>query len=135
MMSIEQRQEQILKTLNAFPNASDRYEYIIERGITQPQMDESERAKALRVPECKTGIWMNMSHDGKTLSLRLDSDSIIMRGILSLIQSVFHGADCTELENAAFTLHEAMDIGDFMNSDRAQGLSQLMQRIRHAASS
>lgn len=129
-MDAAARQLEILERFRAFDHWADRYAYVIELGASHPRLPEDKCTDETRVHGCKTLAWVDVHIKDGTVRVHADSGSVIMRGVLSLIQQIFDGLSCDDVRTSTVTFYESLDIGDYIDSERTAGLSSVVRRIK-----
>ncbi|WP_169307344.1 SufE family protein [Chitiniphilus eburneus] len=100
-----------------------------------PALDDADRDDAHRVHGCESGVWMSLDWRDDRLTLRLDSDSRVVRGLLVLVLAAFHGRSADDILSVDFAGWLAqLGLARFLTSSRANGLKAIVDRVRDAAS-
>jgi len=86
----------ILQDLTLFPDWESRYTYLIDLGKNLPPMPEEEKTEANKVRGCTSQVWLTARWEGQgseppRLILHLDSDALIVKGLLALVYAAAHG--------------------------------------------
>ena len=69
----------------------DRYRYIIEKGKNMPFLDDALKVEATKVDGCASQVWMHPTIENDIFYFDGDSDAIIVRGLISLLKSLYNG--------------------------------------------
>ena len=92
------------EALSAFPLLPDwesRFEHLIELGNVLPPMPAALRTEENKVRGCTSQVWMlvgwNGTGDGAKLNLHVDSDAMIVRGLLALVWLAYNGKTRAEM--------------------------------------
>lgn len=126
--------EDIVDALSFFDGWEDRYRYIIDLGRQVPAMPESMRREELLVRGCQSQVWLQATLEDGRLHLRIDSDALIVRGLVALVLAAFEGR--TPAEVLAFDVDAyfaRLDLLRHLSPTRGNGLSAMVQRIRDFA--
>lgn len=101
------------EALEAFPLLPDwesRFEYLIDLSKTLPPMPAALQTEENKVRGCTSQVWMlvswNGTGEGATLNLNLESDAMIVRGLLALVWLAYNGK--TRAEMAQIDLPELL---------------------------
>ena len=76
--------DEIIDTLSFFDSWEDRYRYMIDLGKELPPMDSSLRTEDRIVPGCQSQVWVDHKIDGDKLIFQVDSDALIVKGLLDV---------------------------------------------------
>lgn len=123
---------EMVATLADLPTWEDKYGYVIELGQNLPPMLEALKTDGALVRGCTSRVWMvaGFGEEG-TLNLLLDSDAVIVRGLLALVHAAAAGR--TRAELAALDIEAALaPTGLFQNlsPNRRNGLASVIARLK-----
>ena len=125
----------ILEDLAFFDDWEERYKYIIDLGQEMPKMDPQFHTQERLVKGCQSNVWINVNPvDGK-LQFDVDSDAIIVRGLLALVMAAYN--DKTPQQILEFDIQqyfEALDLEQHISPTRGNGLRAIVSKIRDFAS-
>ena len=130
--------DEIFQNLANFENDDDRFRFLYELGLMLGPMRRELYCEENRVHGCSSQVWLQtfLSHDGGSpvLSFRGDSDSHIVRGLLTIVIGVYSGRRATEiLELDPAPIFQAIGLGNQIASQRANGIRALISRIQKDA--
>jgi cysteine desulfuration protein SufE len=127
--------EEILEDLAFFDDWEERYQYIIDLGKGLPAMDEGLRTPERLVKGCQSNVWIEPSREGENLVFLVDSDAIIVRGLLALVMAAYSGKSAvaiTEFDIDGY--FESLDLERHLSPTRGNGLKSIVLRIQAIAS-
>ena len=129
--------EEIQESIQFLSDWEDKYSYILELGDSLPGIPESERRPELLVEGCQSNVWLLTEYNSNedTLSLRMDSDAHIVRGLIAILLTVY--ADRSPRDILAFGItdfFDELDLLSHLSPIRGNGLRALIQKIRSVAS-
>lgn len=111
-----------------------RYAHIIDLGKANPPLDASERTEETRVRGCASQVWMVTDPDGDRLSIRAESDAMIVSGLIALLIRLYSGQKSTEiLAFDAKSFLEEIGVAGALTAQRSNGLASMLDRIRQDA--
>ena len=115
----------------------DRYRYVIELGRTLPELTAAEHSETNKVRGCASQVWLVSKIVGngeKRLVFRGDSDAHIVRGLISILLSLYSGRSVREiLELDPEAVFARIGLREHLTSQRSNGLSSMVERIRSDA--
>jgi len=126
--------EEILDDLSFFDDWEERYKYIIDLGKELPEMPQSLQTAERLVKGCQSNVWIDVDRDGDRLLFAVDSDAVIVRGLLAVVMAAYHGK--TAVEITAFDIDgyfEQLDLERHLSPTRGNGLRSIVARIRNIA--
>jgi len=112
----------------------ERLAYVIELGQGLEPLPEATRIEANLVPGCASRVWLAVEDAGERLWFHADSDSAISKGNIALLLGLYSGR--TRAEILGFDARAALDslgLPQALTRQRANGLNQMVGRIREAA--
>lgn len=124
----------VIEDLQFFDDWEDRYRYIIDLGKQLPQMDEKDKTDDRLVRGCQSQVWLDYERSDGKLDFSVDSDAVIVRGLLALVLcAVDHK---TPEEILAFDIEayfNAIDLLKHLSPTRGNGLRAMIERIKAIA--
>jgi len=133
---MNERLTNIVEDLAFFDEWEDRYRYLIDLGKALPTLAESERNDEHLVHGCQSQVWLYVTHSptSDVLSLRMDSDAIIVRGLIALIHSAYDGlSPRMALDFDIEALFLEVDLLNHLSMARGNGLRAMVAKIRQQA--
>lgn len=130
-MSIQDRQEKIIKDFSALSQWEDRYKKIIEMGKALPEMPEALKTEQNAVKGCQSQVWLsaNLNEQGQMI-LQGDSDALIVKGLVGLLLSVYSGATPSEILATPPEFLKALGFEGNLSPSRANGLHSMLKQIK-----
>ncbi|WP_305952666.1 SufE family protein [Emticicia oligotrophica] len=131
IVTIEERQQEIISEFNMFDDWMQKYEYIIELGKDLPLIKEELKSDDILIRGCQSRVWLHAEpKEDKTLHFTADSDAIITKGLVSLVVRVFNGMPADEIAKA--DLHFVNDIGlnAHLSPTRSNGLASMIKQMK-----
>jgi cysteine desulfuration protein SufE len=124
----------IRDTFSLLDDWEDRYRYIIELGRDLPALPDADKTPANYVHGCQSQVWIVADARDARLKFRLDSDALIVRGLIAILLAAFD--DKTPAEILAFdidALFDELDLKRHLSPTRGNGLVALVRRIQEIA--
>jgi len=129
------RLRSIVTDLDFLDDWDERYRYLIDLGRRLDPLPNEAYSEANRVPGCASQVWLLMSRNADgSLSIRGDSDALIVKGLVALVLAMFDGrpmAEVAGLDAAGF--FATIGLKDHLTSQRANGLASMVARIKAEA--
>ncbi len=115
----------------------DRYRYIIELGDELEQMPDSLKVEEHRVQGCVSNVWLVLDvepGDPPRIRFIADSDSQIVRGLVSILLMLCSGRTAQEIQALDIeSIFERLELGKHLSRSRSNGLHSMIKRIRRLA--
>lgn len=130
-MTIQQQEVLFIEDLNYLDDWFSQYEYLLTLAAELPPIDPSKKIDSYRIPGCQSGVWLVLEHDSnQQVHVQLDSDSLILKGILALIVMLFdHRADDEILHFHPVFIQKTV-LKDQLSTDRFQGVQSVIRIIQ-----
>lgn len=132
-MTIQEKQQELLKTFDFLSDWEEKYEFIIDLGKELKPMPEEKKTEDFLIKGCQSQVWLNADlQDGKII-FYADSDGILPKGIISLLVGVFSEHTPQEIIDADYDFISKIGLQEFLSPSRANGLSSMMKQIKFYA--
>lgn len=134
-MDIDDRAQEIRDEFAFLDDWEQRYAHIIDLGKANPPLSPEERREDTRVRGCASQVWL-VTEPGpdETLSLRAESDAMIVSGLIALLTRLYSGARAQEI--VAFDTEKLFDdigVSGALTAQRSNGLASMLARVRDEA--
>jgi len=118
-----------------FDDWEDRYRFIIDIGRQLPPMPDALKVEANIVYGCQSQVWIDHSRSDGRLQFTLDSDALIVRGLIAILLAAYNNRSTSEiLAYDIDALFAELDLLRHLSPTRGNGLAALVRRIRSIAS-
>jgi len=133
MMSIKEKQQELIDDFAFLSDWEQKYEYIIDLGKELKGLPEEKKKEDILIKGCQSQVWLDAElRDGKIFFLA-DSDGILPKGIISLLVGVYSGHTAEEILAADFDFISKIGLQEFLSSSRANGLASMIKQIKFYA--
>ena len=124
----------IRETFSLLDDWEDRYRYIVELGRDLAPLPDADKTPANYVHGCQSQVWIVAEEHAGRLRFRLDSDALIVRGLIAILLAAFD--DKTPVDILGFdidALFDDLDLKRHLSPTRGNGLAALVRRIQEIA--
>lgn len=126
--------DEILDDLAFFDDWEERYGYIIDLGKQLPPLDESLHTPERLVKGCQSNVWIDVLSEDDTLHFRVDSDAVIVRGLLALVMAAYDNKTAEQISSFDVENYFAtLDLERHLSPTRGNGLRAIVSRIQGIA--
>jgi cysteine desulfurase csdAE len=133
MMSIKEKQQELIDDFAFLSDWEQKYEYIIDLGKELKGLPEEKKNEDILIKGCQSQVWLDAElRDGKIFFLA-DSDGILPKGIISLLVGVYSGHTAEEILAADFDFISKIGLQEFLSPSRANGLASMIKQIKFYA--
>lgn len=125
---------EVLETLHLLPNWEERYTFLIELARQLPPMPAADKTAQNLVKGCTSQVWLTHSWQGEKLHLHLDSDALIVKGLLAVIYLAYQGKTKAEVQTTNLTtLLNNTQLLQHLSPNRRNGLTSVNAHIQALA--
>lgn len=131
--------EEIIDDISFFDDWEEKYKYIIDLGKALPEFDDAWRTPERLVKGCQSNVWIQPgstqdAEKGEALVFSVDSDAVIVRGLLGLVMAAYN--EKTPAEVLAFDIDgyfSELDLERHLSPTRGNGLRSIVARVQAIA--
>jgi cysteine desulfuration protein SufE len=126
--------EEIVDDLAFFDDWEDRYKYIIDLGKALEEFDDALKTEERLVRGCQSSVWIEPGQEGELLTFKVDSDAIIVKGLLALVMAAFDRKAPTQILQFDIDAYfSELDLERHLSPTRGNGLKAIVARIQGIA--
>ncbi|MFZ4832953.1 cysteine desulfuration protein SufE [Rouxiella sp. Mn2063] len=127
--------QKLVRNFSRCPNWEEKYLYVIELGAQLDPLSDEHRKDQNLISGCQSQVWivMNKTQDG-TLNFLGDSDAAIVKGLLAIVFSVYHGLSAQQvIDLDVRPFFTELELSQHLTPSRSQGLEAMIRAIRNKA--
>ncbi len=132
-MSIQEKVDDYKKMLALFPNAQEKYQYLIEQAKNSEDFPEELRIDEFKVNGCQSQVWLVPEEKDDKLFFKSDSDALIAKGLVTLIASIYSDEAPGDIANSNIDLMEEFDLGVILSPARRNGAFSMLKTIKEVS--
>ena len=132
-MSIQEKVDDYKKMLALFPNAQEKYQYLIEQAKNSEDFPEELRIDEFKVNGCQSQVWLVPEEKDDKLFFKSDSDALIAKGLVTLIASIYSNEAPGDIANSNIDLMEEFDLGVILSPARRNGAFSMLKTIKEVS--
>ena len=130
MTTINEIQDQIIAEFSVFDDWMDKYSLLIDMGNELPPLDVKYKTQNNLIEGCQSRVWLQADCiDGKAV-FSGDSDTVIVKGIVSLLIRVLSGHTPDEILSADLYFIEVTGLKEHLSPTRSNGLVSMLKQIK-----
>ena len=133
MTAIPEIEQSLVDDFALLENWEERYDYLIELGQNLPPMDPKLKIDNNKVHGCQSNVWFAISCQDEHISFQADSDSLIIKGIVAILQKLLSGQPAKAVENADLTIFNTLGLWKHLSSQRSNGVTAMLSHLKAAA--
>ncbi|MDR1372046.1 MAG: SufE family protein [Dysgonamonadaceae bacterium] len=130
MATINEIQEEIIDEFSIFDDWMDKYALLIEMGNSLPTLDAKYKTNNNLIEGCQSRVWLQADMENGTVMFQGDSDTVIVKGIVSMLIRVFSGHTPHEILAADLYFINAIGLKEHLSPTRSNGLVAMLKQMR-----
>ena len=131
-MKISDKTNYIKEMLEIFDDPMDKYVQIMEFGKKNSGIPDVNKNDDNRIFGCASLAWVEViNNKNNTYNISVDSDTLIVKGLLSILKHIIDGASLKEI-NQLDIIYLLKEIGleDSITSQRTNGFMNALNKIK-----
>jgi cysteine desulfuration protein SufE len=129
-MNIEHNVVEISEIFNSCHNWEDKYRQIIKFGKDLVPMADEFKTDNFKVKGCQSQVWLHPTIEHGKVIFSADSDSMLVKGIISLLLKVYSGQSPAAIIAFKPTFLSDLGISEHLSMNRSNGLSSMIKQIQ-----
>ena len=121
------------KMLALFPNAQEKYQYLIEQAKNSEDFPEELRIDEFKVNGCQSQVWLVPEEKEDKIFFKSDSDALIAKGLVTLIASIYSNESPSDIANSNIDLMEEFELGVILSPARRNGAFSMLKTIKEVS--
>jgi cysteine desulfuration protein SufE len=131
--TIEETEKEIVEEFSLFDSWDDKYEYIIDLGKKLPALEDQYKADENRVRGCQSTVWLVAAYKGAKVFFKAESDSVIVKGLISMLIRVLSGHTPDEIIQAQLNFIQQIGMTTHLAQTRSNGLLAMIKQMKNYA--
>jgi len=112
-------------------NPMDKYQHIIDLGKNKAAISEDIRSDNNLIKGCVSQAWMYMESKNTPVKIITDSDALIVRGLLSILEKLVNNSSIEEIRNLdGSKILNDIGLGYSISSQRTNGFVGAINKIK-----
>ena len=132
-MTINEIQDSIIESFEVFDDWMDKYQLLIDTGNELPPLDEAYKKPQYLIEGCQSRVWVHATFEDGRMRLEAESDTVIVKGIITLLVRVFDGRTPEEILGTDLYFIDRIGLKDHLSPTRSNGLVSMVKQIRQYA--
>ncbi|MCS6819133.1 MAG: SufE family protein [Chitinophagales bacterium] len=133
--SIEEREAAIIETFDGVDDVMERYELIIDYGKKLSPLPDQYKKDEYLVKGCQSKVWLHAYFKDGKIYYEADTNTAITKGIVAMLIEVLSGQPPKAIVEAPLHFIEAIQLRSHLSSQRSNGLTAMIQRMKAYAAS
>lgn len=134
-MTMAETEADVLRDLRGLGDDMSCYTYLIGCAQEGRGCPEELRMERYRIKDCQGMTWAVARWDGDVLFFRGDSDSLIVKGGLAILEELYDGRSRQEIDNYQCGLLQHDAFARYFTPEQVKGLHAVLSMIETAQDS
>ena len=133
-MNIQQQLTSLRELFMLFEDPKDKFVQLMDMAKESEHLKENEKIEKNKINGCTSRAWVvTEQNSNDTYTFRTDSDSLIVKGLLTILEQIFSGqtADNILSTNSSDILY-SIGLDKTITSQRTNGFSSAVQKIHNS---
>ncbi|UCF13645.1 MAG: SufE family protein [Thermoplasmatales archaeon] len=126
-------QEEIIEEFSKLNDWFDKYEYLIDLGKSLEPLDEKLKSEENSLSGCQSKVWLKAEIRGERILYLVASDSLITKGMISLLLRVLNNQYPEDIVNADLYFIDKIGLNTNLSPSRVNGLMSIVKHIKSYA--
>ena len=117
-----------------FEDPKDKFVQLMDMAKESGQLKENEKVEQNKINGCTSRAWVVIEQNGDdTYTLKTDSDSLIVKGLLTILEKVLSGQTADKiLSITSNDILYSIGLDKTITSQRTNGFSSAVQKIHNS---
>ena len=130
-MALDIKKKEIRDMFEIFDDPMDKYVQIIELGKKNIGMPQKYKNEEYRIFGCASMAWVKAEQDKNIYNILIDSDTFIVKGLLSILKYIVDGATLKEINSLEIeSIFSDIGLEDSITSQRTNGFLNALKKIK-----
>jgi cysteine desulfuration protein SufE len=130
MKPVKDIQDEVVEEFSFFDEWDEKYAYLIEMGKKLSPLSEVYKTEANKIKGCQSQVWLNSKLEGDKVIYEADSDSTIVKGLVSLLIRVLSGHPPEEILETELNFMERIGMSQHLSPSRSNGLASMVKQMK-----
>ncbi len=131
--NIKDIEKEIADEFSLFDNWDDKYEYIIDLGKKLPPLEDQYKKEENKVRGCQSTVWLVADYRDGRIFYKAESDSVIVKGLISMLVRVLSGQPPEEIINTRLEFIREIGMMTHLAQTRSNGLLAMVKQMKNYA--
>ena len=129
--SIKAELNSLRETFEIFENPKDKFLQLMDMAKDQRPFKQEDRVKSNKIYGCSSQAWIVAEDNGDTtFSFRTDSDALIVKGLLQILEKIFNNKTSDEILSVdSHYILQYIGLEGSITSQRNNGFSSALEKI------
>ena len=130
-MSIQEKLKELDEVFMLFDAPNDKFVQLMDMAKESEMLNENEKIDVNKISGCTSRAWVVADpNDNDTYSFRTDSDALIVKGLLTILEKIFTNQNVEDiLKMGSQDILRSIGLEKTITSQRTNGFSSAVEKI------
>jgi cysteine desulfuration protein SufE len=133
LLTIQEKQDEIVSEFEVFDDWMEKYEYLIDLGKDLPLIQEELKTEERLIEGCQSRVWLNADFNDGKMQFSADSEAIITKGIIGLLIRVLNDEHPETILKTDLNFISDIGLQEHLSPTRANGLNGMIKKMKMEA--
>ena len=130
METMQNIEKEIVDDFSWFDNWPDKYQYIIELGQKLEPLSDEYKTDEYKIKGCQSSVWIKPEVNENKIYFIADSDSVFVKGLVSLLVRVLSGQKADDIAGAELKFIDDIGLMQHLAQTRANGIGAMINQLK-----
>ena len=132
-MTIQEKLKDLKELFSMFEDRKDQFIQLMDMAKESGVLSDSEKIDKNKIYGCTSQAWIvSNKNDNQTYTFRTDSDAMIVKGLLTLLENIFNDQKATDiLSYDSQLILKEIGLEGTISSQRTNGFSNAVEKIKN----
>ncbi|MEE3482776.1 MAG: SufE family protein [Bacteroidales bacterium] len=129
-MTIDEKQEEIISEFEFLEDWLDKYQQIIDKGISNKGVEEKYKTDEHLIEGCQSKVWVYAEYKDGKVYYQGESNTDIAGGIVSMLVEILSGHTPDEILDAELYFIDRIGLKEHLSPTRSNGMLSMVKQMR-----
>ena len=131
-MSVQKSLSDLNDLFIIFDDPKDKFVQLMDMAKESEKLTEIEKIDSNKIYGCTSQAWVVAEDNGnETYRIKTDSDALIVKGLLTLLEKIFSGQPVNEILSInSMDILKSVSLDGIITSQRTNGFSNAVEKIQ-----
>ncbi len=129
-MTIEEKQDRIVRQFELLGDWPERYKYIIKLGQKLDPLEEEHKVEENLVRGCQSQVWLVTEQDDDKIVFKADSDAAITKGLVAMLVNFYSGENPDTILKTDPEFIDKIGMQQHLSPTRSNGLASMVKQMK-----
>lgn len=129
--NMDKKLKELADLFSIFEDPKDKLVQLLDMANESEGLTQSEKTEDTRIKGCTSQSWVTIKHKNNNYFIKTDSDALIVKGLLNILERVFNGKNSTQIQliNSSSIL-EIIGLNQLISLQRTNGFVSAIDKIQ-----